>query len=49
MASVDLIELGLGSAKPKTGKGFLLGRPNRPTRPNLSRTGSLKCCWIWPA
>jgi len=28
----------LGARKPKTGKGFLLGRPNRPARPNPYRT-----------
>jgi len=27
-----------GASKPKTGKGFLLGRPNRPTRPSPVRT-----------
>ena len=30
-----------GATKPKTGKGILFGRPNRPTRPSVSRTGSL--------
>jgi hypothetical protein len=33
MASVDLIELGLGSAKPKTGKGFS-ARPTEPPAPD---------------
>jgi len=28
----------LGARKPKTGKGFLIGRPNRPARPNPYRT-----------
>jgi len=31
-----------GATNPKTGKGFLRGRPNRPAQPNLSRTGSPK-------
>ena len=31
-----------GASKPKTAKGFLGGRPNRPARPSLSRTGSPK-------
>ena len=30
--------LRFGARKPKTGKEFLLGRPNRPPRPSLSRT-----------
>jgi len=31
-----------GASKPKTGKGFLRGRPNPPARPSPYRTGSLK-------
>ena len=34
-----------GLTNPKAGKGYLLGRPNLPTRPNLSRTGAPKS---WP-
>jgi len=31
-----------GATKAKTGKGFLPGRPNRPRRPSLFRTGNPK-------
>ena len=34
----------LGASKLKTGNAFLRRRPNRPARPSLSRTGSLKTC-----